>query len=65
VVKEFLHERGVSYQLKNLNVDATARDEFVRAGYPLPPVTVVKGVAVVGYDPARLERLLFDVAEDG
>ncbi len=50
--------------MKDLNVDAIARDEFVRAGYPLPPVTVVKGVAVVGYDPARLEGLLFDSAED-
>jgi hypothetical protein len=57
-VKEFLYERGVAFELKDLNVDARARDEFRRARYPLPPVTVVDGVAVVGYDPVRLEELL-------
>jgi hypothetical protein len=58
VVKEFLHERGVPFTLRNLNVDAVAIADFVRAGYLLPPLTVIDGVAVVGFDPDRLDALL-------
>ncbi|HVC32947.1 MAG TPA: glutaredoxin domain-containing protein [Chloroflexota bacterium] len=57
-MKDFLSQRGVRYTLKDLNVDAEARDEFVRSGYLLPPVVVVDGDAVVGFDPARLDQLL-------
>jgi len=60
VLKEFLHERGVDYEFRDLSQDARARDEFVRAGYLLPPVTIVDGVAVGGFDPRRLEELLDD-----
>jgi hypothetical protein len=58
VVKEFLHERDVSFELKDLRHDDLARDEFVRAGYRLPPVTVIDGPPVVGFDPTRLDNLL-------
>jgi len=58
VLKEFLHERGVPFTLRNLNEDDVAIAEFVRAGYLLPPVTVIDGVAVVGFDPDRLDALL-------
>ncbi|HEX5417987.1 MAG TPA: glutaredoxin family protein [Chloroflexota bacterium] len=60
MVKEFLRERDVHYELKDLSRDAQAREDFVRAGYLLPPVTVVDGVAVDGFDPRRLEELLGD-----
>lgn len=60
MLKEFLHERDVDFELKDLSRDARARVEFVRAGYLLPPVTVVDGVAVGGFDPRRLEELLED-----
>jgi hypothetical protein len=58
VLKEFLHERGVPFTLRNLNGDDVAIAEFVRVGYLLPPVTVIDGVAVVGFDPDRLDALL-------
>jgi hypothetical protein len=58
VVKEFLSQRGVSFVLKDLNKDLLAREEFLRAGYFLPPVTVIDNVAVAGYDPVLLDRLL-------
>ncbi len=63
MVKEFLRERGVVYELKDVNVDPEARAEFVRAGYLLPPVVVVDGVPIPGYDPARLEQL-FGIPSD-
>ena len=58
MVKEFLSQRGIVYVLKNLNDNEEARAEFVRAGYLLPPVTVVDGTAVQGFDPTLLERLI-------
>lgn len=63
MVKEFLRERGVSYEFRDLNRDAEARAEFVRAGYLLPPVTVIDGTAVTGFDPRRLEGLLGEASE--
>ena len=58
MVKEFLSQQGVSFTVKNVVTDVEARGEFLRAGYRLPPVTVINGVAVEGFQPDRLERLL-------
>jgi len=58
VVKKFLHERDVPFLLRDLNLDSIARAEFVGGGYRLPPVTVIDGVAVEGFDPDRLDALL-------
>ncbi len=57
-MKEFLSERQISYTLKNVVRDPVALAEFQRLGFLLPPVTVVDGVAVRGYDPAQLAALL-------
>lgn len=58
MVKHYLAERDVRYELKNLNEDAEARAEFLRSGYALPPVVVIDGVAVAGFQPERLDELL-------
>jgi glutaredoxin-like protein NrdH len=63
VVKEFLSQQGVAFEVKNVVTDTEARNEFLRAGYLLPPVTVIDGVAVEGYQPERLEELLAGVGE--
>jgi adenosylhomocysteine nucleosidase len=65
MVKEFLSQRGVPYTLKNLARDPEARGEFLRAGYLLPPVTVIGGKAVPGYRPDEIERLLAEDGESG
>ncbi len=58
MVKEFLSRRQIEYELKDVTRDRQALAEFVEAGFLLPPVTVVDGVAVRGYDPDRLDELL-------
>jgi glutaredoxin len=58
VVKEFLSQQGVEYTVRNVATDARAREEFLRAGYRLPPVTVIGGVAIEGFQPDRIEQLL-------
>lgn len=59
MVKEFLSERQVAYTLKNVSLDPQALEEFRQAGYLLPPITVIDGEAVAGFDPQRLQALLF------
>ena len=57
-MKRYLAERGVRYELKNLNTDAVAREAFLRAGFKLPPVLVIDGIAVEGFQPERIDELL-------
>jgi len=57
-VKEFLSDYNVRYELRDVTRDERALREFLALGLPLPPVTVVDGVPVQGYQPARLEELL-------
>lgn len=59
MVKAWLSRQGVPFTVKNVVLDAQARDEFLRAGFRLPPVTVIDGVAVEGYKPDRFEALLW------
>jgi hypothetical protein len=57
-VKEFLSHHDVPYTLRVVTDDPQALQEFLALGLPLPPVTVVDGVPVQGYQPERLEELL-------
>ncbi len=59
MVKEFLHESGVPFEVRNVLTDRAARAEFLASGYLTPPVTIIDGVAVWGYQPTQLEALLF------
>jgi glutaredoxin 3 len=65
VVKEFLSSQGVEFVVKNVVTDPVAREEFLRAGWRLPPVTVVDGLAVEGYQPERIEELLAQAGTSG
>ena len=57
-MKEFLSQHEVQYELRDVTHDEQALHEFLALGLPLPPVTVVDGVPVQGYQPERLEELL-------
>ncbi len=57
-MKEFLSDHDVRYELRDVTRDERSLREFLALGLPLPPVTVVDGVPVQGYQPARLEALL-------
>ena len=57
-MKEFLSQHEVPYELRDVTHDEQARREFLALGLPLPPVTVVDGVPVQGYQPEWLEELL-------
>lgn len=56
--KEYLQEKGVNYEEKNISKDPVARKELMQKGYMGVPVIVVNGEEIVGFDKARLEQLL-------
>jgi hypothetical protein len=48
----------VRYALKDVRRDPAALAEFLALGGRLPPLTVIDGVPVAGFDLPRLEQLL-------
>lgn len=57
-MKEFLHQKGVSFTEKDVSADEQALNELMAMGYSATPVTLIDGEAVVGFNRARLEQLL-------
>ena len=58
MTEDFLSERGVSFQTRDIINDATAMEELVKIGVMTTPVTVIDGQVVVGFDRKRFEELL-------
>ncbi len=57
-MKEFLSQKQVEFTERNIAADEAAVGELEELGYMTTPVTLVDGEVVVGFDRARLERLL-------
>ena len=57
-VKEFLSQNKVEYTDRNIADDESALAELENLGYMTTPVTVVDGEVVIGFDRAKLEKLL-------
>ncbi|HEV8353839.1 MAG TPA: glutaredoxin family protein [bacterium] len=57
-MKEFLHQKGVAFEEKDISRDDRALDELLEKGFQATPVTVIDGDAVVGFNKAKLEELL-------
>jgi glutaredoxin 3 len=65
-VKEFLSQRGVPYVEKMVDSDRAAAIEMIqRSGQRGVPVTVINDEVVVGFDRARLERILAQQPQGG
>ncbi len=59
MLKEYLSQKGVSYQEKNVTVDRAAAQEMVsRTGQMGVPVTIIDGQTIIGFDRPQLERAL-------
>lgn len=57
-MKEFLHQKSVTFTEKDVSADEQALDELMKMGFSATPVTVIDGEAVVGFNRAKLEQLL-------
>ena len=58
MVKEFLSQRGISFEERDVSRDSSYAEELVnRTGQMGVPVTIINGQIVVGFDRGRLEQL--------
>lgn len=58
MAKDYLKEKGVDFDEKNVQTDAEARSELMAKGYTGVPVILIGGEEIVGFDKARLEKIL-------
>jgi glutaredoxin 3 len=59
MVKEFLSQRGVSFEEHDVSRNQSYAQELVRTtGQMGIPVTIINGQIVVGFDRGRLEQLI-------
>jgi glutaredoxin len=59
MVKEFLSQKGVRYQDRDVSVNRAYAEEMVKAtGQMGVPVTIIDGQTVIGFDRGRLEQIL-------
>ncbi len=62
-MKAWLSRKGVPFVERNVDSDERAFDELVALGWRTVPLTVGGGMAVAGFDEARLKELVRRVAE--
>jgi glutaredoxin len=56
--KEFLSRNGINFRERDVISDEAALDELQKRSLMTTPVTLVDDEAVIGFDSARLARLL-------
>ena len=59
MVKEFLSQRGIGFEERDVSLDSSVAQELVnKTGQMGVPVTIIDGQTIVGFDRARLERAI-------
>ena len=53
--KEYLSQKHIPFQERDVTKDAEAVAELQRVGYMTTPVTVIDGTVIVGFDAAKIE----------
>ena len=56
--KQYLSEKGVQFEEKNIQTDSSARRELISMGHRGVPVIVINGEEIVGFNKGRLDQLL-------
>ena len=63
--KEFLSQQAIEFEERDVSKDEAALDELQQRGLMTTPVILIDGGAVVGFDRAKLVKLLgLDEAPD-
>ncbi|MDP2728068.1 MAG: glutaredoxin family protein [Dehalococcoidia bacterium] len=57
-VQEFLAQKGIAFEERDISKDEKALAELEDLGYMATPVTVIDGEPALGFDRRRLEELL-------
>ena len=56
--KEFLSQKGVEFEERDVSKDEAALEELQKRDLMTTPVTLIDDDAVVGFDRAKLAKLL-------
>lgn len=56
--KEYLSQKGIVFQERDITRDAAAIEELRQLGYMTTPVTVIDGTVIVGFDADKIEAAL-------
>ncbi|ERT58825.1 glutaredoxin family protein [Peptoniphilus sp. BV3C26] len=58
MAKEYLKDRNIEFEEKNVQTDKEARSELMNMGYTGVPVIIIDGQEIVGFDKAKLDTIL-------
>jgi len=56
--KEYLSQRNMPFMNKDITKGPNALEELKKLGFFTPPVLVIDGTAIVGFDVAKIESAL-------
>ncbi len=56
--KEYLSQKQILFQERDVTTDTAAVAELQRLGYMTTPVTVINGTVIVGFDTAKIDAAL-------
>lgn len=57
-MKEYLSQKGVSYDEVDLSTDVGARKELMKQGIMAVPVVKIDEEYIVGFDKEKIDRML-------
>jgi glutaredoxin len=60
--KEYLSQKQIPFEERDVTKDAEAVSELQRLGYVTTPVTVIDGDVIVGFDAAKIDAAKIDAA---
>ena len=56
--KEYLSQKGIQFQEKNIAQDPSALADLKKLGYMTTPVIVIDGSVIVGFDADKIDQAL-------
>ena len=56
--KEYLSQKGIKFQERDIAQDPGALAELKKLGYMTTPVIVIDGSSIVGFDNDKIEKAL-------
>jgi len=56
--KEYLSQKGITFQERDIAQDPDALADLKKLGYMTTPVIVIEGTAIVGFDAEKISQAL-------
>ncbi len=56
--KEYLSQKGIQFQEKDIAQDPSALADLKKLGYMTTPVIVINGSVIVGFDAEKIDQAL-------